>query len=96
MSQPPNELDGARMICFAEVSDKIKPTGNTTHRKSGEILGPARALAICQYAGTGHFYLFYCAENWTVLTDTFHLTLDEAKDQARFEYEGISSCWRWA
>jgi hypothetical protein len=96
MEHPPNEIDGARVICFAEVSDGVDPTSKTTHRKAGEVLGPAAALAICQYRDDCQFYLFYCDDGWAVLTDTCHLTLDEAKDQARFEYDGISQHWKWA
>jgi len=96
MDHPPHELDGARVICFAVISDAVTPTGNATHRKAGEVLGPAAALAICQYSGDSQFYLFYCEEGWTVLTDTCHMTLDEAKGQAQFEYDGISQHWKWA
>jgi hypothetical protein len=92
----PIEIDGARLICFAEITDAIGPTAKTTHSRGAEILGPARGLAICQFAGDSQFHLFYCDEDWTVLTDTCHMTLDEAKDQAQFEYDGISKCWRWA
>ena len=96
MNQAPIEIDGARLICFAEITDAIGPTAKTTHSRGAEILGPARGLAICQFAGDSQFHLFYCDEDWTVLTDTCHMTLDEAKDQAQFEYDGISKCWRWA
>ena len=96
MDHPPNELNRARVICLAEVSDTVAPTGKTTHRRAGNKLGPAAALAICQYPGDGQFYLFYCDEAWAVLTDTCHLTLDEAKAQAEFEYNGISNRWQWA
>jgi hypothetical protein len=50
-------------------------------------------LAICQYAGESSFYLFYCDEDWTVCTDTFHMTLEDAKHQAEYEYDGISRYW---
>jgi hypothetical protein len=53
MNHPPKELDGARIICFAQTLDAIIPTGKTTHRKGGEVLSPTAALAICQYLGEG-------------------------------------------
>ncbi len=93
MIQPPKEISGARLICFAEVTSAVKPTAGTTHRKGGEVLGPARGLAICQYAGEGSFYLFYCDDDWTVRPDTFHLSLEDAKHQAEVECEGISRYW---
>jgi len=96
MLQPSNRLNGARLVCFAEVTGAVRPTGGTTHRKGGEALGPARGLAICQYAGERYFYLFYCDGEWAVVTDSFHLNLDGAKHQAEFEYEGISKQWTQA
>lgn len=93
MIPAPKEIDGAKVICFAEISDGVRATARTTHRKRGEVLGPARGLAICQYSGESSYYLFYCGEDWSVCTDTFHLSLDDAKTQAEFEYEGISKLW---
>src|SRR5437016_4661827 len=93
MNQPPKEIDGARLICFAEVTSAVRPTARTSHRKGGEVLGPVKGLAICQYSGESSFYLFYCGEDWMVLTDTFHLSLADAKHQAEFEYESISRYW---
>jgi hypothetical protein len=96
MTPPPSELDGARVICFAKISDAVVPTGKTRHLKAGKVLGAAAGLAVCQYPGDNYFYLFYCDPNWAVLTDTWHMTLGEAKDQALFEYEGIDEHWEWA
>jgi hypothetical protein len=96
MLQPSNHLNGARLVCFAEVTKAVRPTAGTTHRKGGEALGPARGLAICQYADESYFYLFYCDADWAVLTDTFHLSLEGAMRQAEFEYEGISRQWTQA
>jgi hypothetical protein len=50
-------------------------------------------LAICQSNDAQEFYLFGCDADWNVVTDTFHMSLDEAKEQAEFEYEGVSKTW---
>jgi hypothetical protein len=94
MNAAPHDISGARAICFAEVTCAVSPTGATTHRVAGQVLPAVRRLAICQYAGDSGFYLFYCDEQWEPLTDTFHVSLSEAKRQAEFEYAGISSHWR--
>jgi hypothetical protein len=95
MNRPPEELDDARVLCFAAISGSVKPTGATAHYSNGQVQGPARALAICQYAGSDHdFYLFYCDEAWVVMNDTWHSTLEQAKQQAEREYEGISVRWQ--
>ena len=93
MMQPPQQLDGARVLCFAEICASVAPTGACTHRRGGEILGPAQALAICRYKGDLSFYLFYCDDCWRVQTDTCHSSMLEAKRQAEFEYNGVSRLW---
>ena len=73
-----------------------RATGRTTHRIGGEVIGPAEALAICRYEGDSQFYLFYCDAEWNVRTDTCHPSLEVAKEQAEFEYDGASGRWRAA
>jgi hypothetical protein len=94
MKPPPTEFDGASLVCFAEISGAIRPTGKTKHVRDGEAVATASGLAICQYEGDSSFYFFYCDEDWEVLADTFHSTIEDAKEQAEFEYEGISSNWK--
>jgi hypothetical protein len=94
MNQPPKDIDGARVVCFTEVGADVKPTAVTTHKRDGRVLGPAHCLAICRYHGESSCCLFYCNEDWTVRTDTFHLSVEDAKHQAELEYEGISRYWK--
>jgi hypothetical protein len=63
---------------------------------------PTAIDTICRYrddtkykgeSDTG-FYLFYCDTDWNIVTDTWHESLDAAKRQARFEYDGIDNHWR--
>ena len=56
-------------------------------------MGPMAGLAICQYDGEDAFYLFSCDSEWRTVTDTWHQTVDEAKNQAEFEYQGVSKTW---
>jgi hypothetical protein len=56
-------------------------------------MGPARCLAICQYPEQPGHYLFYCDDEWTCITDTWHQTREDAMQQAEFEYEGVSKTW---
>ena len=41
-----------------------------------------------------YYYLFRCDNKWNDITDTWHESLEEAKDQAEFEYTGISKKWQ--
>jgi hypothetical protein len=94
MSEPPELLHGARVLAFAVIDTAVAPTGGTTHRIGSEVLGPAAGLAIAQYEeGDGPFYLFYCDPVWQVVTDTCHATLELAREQAEFEYCGVSARW---
>jgi hypothetical protein len=88
----PEELDGAKVLKYAIVSDDAEPTGATRHVAAGTELGPAAALAIARYDGREGFYLFYLDDDGTVATDTFHDSVEEALGQAAFEYVGL----RWS
>ncbi len=50
-------------------------------------------LAICQYPGEDAYNLFGCDEEWQSVTDTWHQMLEHAKEQAEFEYEGMTCSW---
>jgi hypothetical protein len=91
MVSPPPVLNGARVLTYAIIGADVTPTGNTVHRFHPDgVMGPAAALAICQYEGEKGCYLFYCDTEWNVVTDTWHESLGEAMKQAEFEYSGIS------
>jgi hypothetical protein len=48
-----------------------------------------RGLALARYSGEKTVYLFYCDEESNVVSDTAHSSVEEAIDQARFEFEGL-------
>lgn len=97
---PPDELGGEKVLRYASIDDDVRPTGATKHSYGdlvdGEIvaggpLGPFAALAI-QGDDSGYFLLYLDADGSPV-TDTWHETLDDALEQAEFEYEGITAKW---
>jgi hypothetical protein len=94
MTHVPGELDGAKVLAFAVVTPEVNATRRTVHRLGNDILKPAACLAIARYDDDAGVYLFYCDEAWQVLTDTLHDSVDKAKAQAEYEYEGISALWR--
>ena len=90
----PDQLDGAQLICFTVLDDRHIPTGGTRHSVDGEPIAGFAGLAICEYPNTEkEFYLFYCDRDWNVVTDTCHQSLDDAKSQAAFEYQGVDDTW---
>ena len=80
----------AKVVAWATTA-LSRPTGGTVHRIGGCDMGSAPALAICQYPGDEGFDLLYCDLDWNPITDTWHQSLDDAKSQATFEYQGIES-----
>lgn len=94
MHDPPAELDGARVLAWAEVEVGVVPTGRTSHWSAGQVQGPAAKLALAQYADATEVYLLYCDADWQVLNDTCHPTLEAAQHQAEFEYAGVSARWQ--
>jgi hypothetical protein len=82
-------LDGAQVLRYAVVDNSVAHTGACVHRKFNKVIGPAAALAICQFDGDNQFYLYYCDAQWKVVTDTCHESLEKALEQAEFEYRGL-------
>lgn len=83
-------VEDPMVLARVRLSDKHQPTGRTKHflgLGSGQVEIPTPVeLRITQYAGTDGFYLFYCDDDGTELTDTFHDTASDALDQAEWEF----------
>ncbi|WP_328422991.1 hypothetical protein OG470_10025 [Micromonospora sp. NBC_00389] len=86
---PPALLDGARVQMFANLGPGHSPTGATRHSISNFAEVVAR-LAIARYDDAAEVYLFYCSQEWEVVTDTCHSTEMDALAQAEFEFGGVT------
>ncbi len=93
MEPPPLEMSGLPVICYSPVDGRHRPTGHCRHAGPGGEIGPAKGLAVCGRPGDG-FFLFSCDGSWSVIADTWHPTAEEARQQAEFEYEGVSNTWQ--
>ncbi len=94
MNRPcPSHIGDAKVICYTHIDARHTPTGNTKQIVNGELLGPAAGLAICQYEGEECFYLFGCDAQWNSQSDTWHQEIEDAKEQAEFEYQGSLRTW---
>ena len=90
----PKEIGGAIVLCFTKIDDRHCRTGATRHFVDGVLRQDFTWLAICRYADScDEFYLFYCDDHWNTITDTYHASLQLAKQQASFEYEGVDKTW---
>lgn len=92
---PPPKIDGADVLCFAAIGDWQRVTGCCRHYVNDELVLFVAGLAVCRYQDEpGSYYLFRCDPEWHCITDTYHETIEEAKSQAEFEYEGIVASWQ--
>jgi hypothetical protein len=96
MKASPDSIGNARVVCYTPLDHRHRFTGACKQIVRGELMGAMAGLAICQYAGEDAFYLFGCDSDWQNVTDTWHQTLEEAQQQAEFEYEGVSATWIFA
>ncbi len=83
-----------KVILFTPIDHRHRFTTSCRHSSGGVPFGAAAGLAICRNEGDGSFYLFGCDERWHSISDTWHETPEGAKDQAEFEYEGITKTWQ--
>jgi hypothetical protein len=86
---PPTTIDGAVVQKYVWLGHR-EPTGNTRHFVGGEQVVTFAALAIASYEGDEGIYLFYCDEQWETVTDTFHLSVDDALHQAEVEFGPVT------
>ncbi len=89
----PSQIDGASVVCYTRIDHRHRFTGNTRQIVGGRLIGALAGLAICQYQEESAFYLFGCDCDWKVVTDTWHQSIEDAKAQAEFEYEGVEKTW---
>lgn len=71
----------------------VSPTGNTMHTVDGAPISPTAKLRLVQIAGDESVYLIHYGLDDRELTDTCHQSVEEALDQAEFEYGIRSSDW---
>lgn len=95
MKPAPNEVGGFKVVCYSPIDERHRFTTKTKQLVRGALMGAMSGLAICKLPGAQEVYLFGCDRDWNVVTDTWHQNLDEAKDQAEFEYEGIGRTWNY-
>ena len=93
MGPAPRKIGGLPVIYFTSIDGRHQPTGKCRHVSPQGLVGPARGLAICGRPGES-VYLHGCDEDWVPATDTWHESVEEAKRQAEFEYEGVSRTWQ--
>ena len=92
INEPPDELDGAKVIKWAWSGDK--PFGFL--RYQDDLYEPIEiyGLAICQYDDFPIVYRFSCDINWEVKQDSPHDSVDNALRQLPDYYKLVAAKWR--
>lgn len=68
-------------------------TGKTRHYVGGKLVEDIDKLQIAYYPENAGFYLFYLNEGGEIITDTFHDTIEDAQDQAFYEFTTSQEEW---
>jgi hypothetical protein len=87
--EPPDELDGAKVIKWAWSGNEPFGYINVDDGTRIEIFG----LAICQYDDSSNVYRFSCDQNWTVQQDSSFDSIDKAQSQLPNQYELVKVKW---
>jgi len=91
ITQP--QIEGAKVILWTPIDSRHRATGACRHFHDGQLAGNASWLAICRYDEVEACYLFRYHADSDRYSDTFHDSIEEAKQQAEFEYEGVTGTW---
>lgn len=89
----PDYIDEAKVFMFTNIDDCYEFSNKTKHVIRDEIAKEIKGLVICKYKNDSNYYLFGCDENWNSITDTLHESIEDAVDQAEFEYLGTKDTW---
>lgn len=84
----PALVGGAPVIAYTPLDQRHTPMNTTKPITQKADRSHPLGLAICRYTDQPGYYLFACDQDWNTLADTWHETLDDALDQAEFEYSG--------
>ena len=90
----PREIGRAKVIYYTTIDDRHIVTGNTRHYHNNRLLDKSKWLAICKYDKDEGYYIFQGHGENDDLSDTYHETLDDAIQQAEYEFIGISKTFK--
>ena len=94
MTPPPEEIGGGRVVAYAIFGPIVSPTGMTRHLVDGKFMSFVAALAICREDQEQRFSLCFCDEDWRVLATSAHRSVEEARQEAEFENDGVVPNWQ--
>ena len=81
------------ILCSIRLGLQHSATGKTPHYFGDAQLPPATTLSIVKFPDDSGFYLLYLDADGNETTDTYHDTIEAAKDQANWEYGVKAEEW---
>ncbi len=79
----PTNIGESKVILYSHIDQRHTPTGACKHEIDDILLKNAKWAVITKYDNDSGYYLFFCYET-DHLSDTYHETLEEAKEQAEY------------
>ena len=80
----PTIIGGGRVLHYTRIDERHVARKESTDLPYG--------VAICDVEGSGIF-LFTCEDDWMPVFDSWHASIEEAKRQAAFDFDGVDSSW---
>lgn len=90
---PGKEVGGVQVICWSPIDDRHVVTGSCHQSLNGASVSPYAGVAIAQRPDEATAFLFYCDDRWRPVTDTFHMSIAKAKEEAEREFNGVGKTW---
>lgn len=81
----PTVIGAGRVVFYSRIDAR--------HKARARVETEPYGLAICQAKDGSGFFLFTCEDDWMPVYDSWHASLDEAKNQAAYEWDGIGETW---
>lgn len=75
------------------LSPDHQPTGRTQHFYDNQPVPIPVELRIVRYSSDPGYYLFYCDDSGSEMTDTYHDSIQEAMEQANWEFNIEARDW---
>jgi hypothetical protein len=90
MSTPPNQIDGADVLCWAWSG--AKPFGFVPVTGTTDAI-PIYGLAVCRYPGSQKVYRFSCNFTWETEQDSEYDSVEEAISRLPGQYQQVEAHW---
>ncbi len=91
----PGIIGAGRVVLYSRIDERHELTGAGWQMLHGEpALRSAWGVAITECIDRDGFFLLSCEEDWMPVAEAWYPSLEDAKCQAEFEYEGLGATWQ--